>query len=207
MMRLFFACAFLSVTMFAGCASTTRPQPVHYPITSGYHSTLPLRDARILVWAKQPVLGMATTWLQTHGLTVIPPNRLGPLMTPELQNALTYTSDDMPIILRHAKSVHAALVLFADFDVTAEAASRAIGNFEPVHAVNVTVLGLNANTSEIEWKGNARYPPRPQLPADALVHLTCQALATAWGFRPGGQLEIPSGMMCTAGQTERTLAP
>src|SRR5678816_1537941 len=32
--------------------------------------------------------------------------------------------------------------------------------------------------------------------------LACQALATAWGFRPSGQLDIPSTLMCTAGQTD-----
>ena len=35
-----------------------------------------------------------------------------------------------------------------------------------------------------------------------LHDLTCQALATAWGYRPSGQLDIPSEQMCTAGMTE-----
>jgi hypothetical protein len=35
-----------------------------------------------------------------------------------------------------------------------------------------------------------------------LHELTCQALATAWGYRPSGQLDIPSEQMCTAGMAE-----
>ena len=36
---------------------------------------------------------------------------------------------------------------------------------------------------------------------DGVLHaLTCQALATAWGYRPSGQLEIPSELMCAVGK-------
>jgi hypothetical protein len=36
---------------------------------------------------------------------------------------------------------------------------------------------------------------------DNVLHaLTCQALATAWGYRPSGQLEIPSEPMCAVGK-------
>jgi hypothetical protein len=35
-----------------------------------------------------------------------------------------------------------------------------------------------------------------------LHELTCQALAAAWGYRPSGQLDIPSEQMCTAGMAE-----
>jgi hypothetical protein len=35
-----------------------------------------------------------------------------------------------------------------------------------------------------------------------LRDLTCQALATAWGYRPSGQLDIPSEQMCTAGMAK-----
>lgn len=35
-----------------------------------------------------------------------------------------------------------------------------------------------------------------------LHELTCQALATAWGYRPSGQLDIPSEQMCTTGMAE-----
>lgn len=35
-----------------------------------------------------------------------------------------------------------------------------------------------------------------------LHDLTCQALATAWGYRPSGQLDIPSEQMCSAGMMD-----
>ena len=38
---------------------------------------------------------------------------------------------------------------------------------------------------------------------DGVLHaLTCQALATAWGYRPSGQLEILSEHMCAVGTAE-----
>jgi hypothetical protein len=82
-----------------------------------------------------------------------------------------------------------------------------MGNLQPTYTVDVTVRGVNGVTNEVEWKGNAHFPPLSNPPENALVHLTCQALATAWGFRPSGQLEIPSEMMCSVGQTEPVLSP
>ena len=64
----------IGITVLAGCASPLTPSPVHYPITSGFHKTLPQRDMRILVWGKQPMIGTATVWLQRHGVTVILPD-------------------------------------------------------------------------------------------------------------------------------------
>jgi hypothetical protein len=61
----------------------------------------------------------------------------------------------------------------------------------------------NGDTS---LRGNAHYPTCVALNDKSIRSLTCQALATAWGFRPSGQLEIPSSLMCTTGETAPTPA-
>ena len=207
-MRLDIVCGLMSLALVLGCAVPRTPREVSvYPITSGFHRSLPSRDARILIWGKQPVNGMATTWIQTHGFTAVPSDHIRSFLPPELVGTLAYTSKDAPLILTHGRAAPVDLVLFADFEVSAEAASSVIGDFSSTYMMDVTVWGIDVHTSAVEWKGNAHYPPRSDLPADGLAQLTCQALATAWGFRPSGQLEIPSSMMCTAGQAEPILLP
>lgn len=50
--------------------------------------------------------------------------------------------------------------------------------------------------------GRAMIPIAMPREKDLLHALTCQALATAWGYRPSGQLEIPSESMCAVGKAE-----
>jgi len=47
--------------------------------------------------------------------------------------------------------------------------------------------------------GRAMMPVAVSREAGVLHALTCQALATAWGYRPSGQLDIPSESMCAVG--------
>jgi hypothetical protein len=67
--------------------------------------------------------------------------------------------------------------------------------------VNVSVRGLLVESGDTALRGSAHYPHCVDLSDRTFRSLTCQALATAWGFRPSGQLDIPSSLMCTAGQT------
>ena len=68
--------------------------------------------------------------------------------------------------------------------------------------VSVDVRGLSVKTGETMLRGSAHYPHCVDLSDKTLRNLSCQAFATAWGFRPAGQLDLPSAMMCTAGQTD-----
>jgi hypothetical protein len=69
----------------------------------------------------------------------------------------------------------------------------------------VEVRGLPVQTGDAtSLRGSAQYPQCVELSDKTIRSLTCQALATAWGFRPSGQLEIPSTLMCTTGQTAPT---
>jgi hypothetical protein len=62
--------------------------------------------------------------------------------------------------------------------------------------VRVTVQGLLVESGETVFRGSAHYPHCVDLSGETFRNLTCQAAATAWGFRPSGQLDIPSSLMC-----------
>ena len=66
--------------------------------------------------------------------------------------------------------------------------------------ISVTVRGFSLVSRETVFRGSAYYPHCVERTNAVYENLTCQALATSWGFRPSGQLEIPSSLACTAGQ-------
>jgi hypothetical protein len=68
--------------------------------------------------------------------------------------------------------------------------------------VNIDLRALSAESGNTVMRANAHYPHCVELSDKTLGALACQALATAWGFRPSGQLDIPSSLMCTVGQTD-----
>jgi hypothetical protein len=121
------------------------------------------------------------------------------------QSPLSDLHEGIALILGIARSLGVELVLLADSKSSPSSGYTAINR--SIHGVDVTVRGVNVRTGQIEWQGRAHYPEGIDPPADALTMLVCQALATAWGFRPGGQLAIPSKLMCTAGQTESMVSP
>jgi hypothetical protein len=74
-------------------------------------------------------------------------------------------------------------------------------NCGALYDVNVEVRGLSVENGDTTLRGTAYYPQCVDLSEKTIRSLTCQAFATAWGFRPSGQLDIPSNLMCTTGQT------
>ena len=73
------------------------------------------------------------------------------------------------------------------------------GYSHSIYGVAVTIRGVDVESSEILWSANARYARQLRgSPEDGLMRITCHALATAWGFRPPGYLEIDSESMCAA---------
>ena len=94
----------------------------------------------------------------------------------------------------------AEFVLFLEWEESKEGAL-----IEPqcgsLFYVSVHVRGLSVESEETALRGSAHYPHCVDLSEKTSRSLTCQAIATAWGFRPSGQLDIPSSLMCTAGQT------
>jgi hypothetical protein len=103
-----------------------------------------------------------------------------------------------------AKEMRAEVVLFLEHEESKEGAL-----IEPhcgaLYNVNMTLRGLWVQSGGTALRGNAHYPHCVAPTEETLRNLTCQAFATAWGYRPSGQLEIPSNLACTAGQTEPSL--
>jgi hypothetical protein len=67
--------------------------------------------------------------------------------------------------------------------------------------ITVDVQSLSVERGIRVLRGSAHYPHCVERNEQTVRQLTCQALATAWGFRSAGQLEIPSHLACTAGQS------
>jgi hypothetical protein len=177
-----------------------------YPTTDGFHHSLPPTNTRIVIWGNSPIVtGTATTWLQKRGLRVVERAKLLQLFE-EQRIRLTHTADDEGPILRVGKLLGAGMVVFTDASVTSGVVSNYSVNADgggggsvTVNSASVSIRGVDVETSEVVWNGTARYPqPSGGSPEDGLAKLTCQALATAWGFRPSGEQAISSQSMCDA---------
>ena len=174
--------------LLAGCASNPRPSGVHFPITSGSHTLLPSTQQRILLWGDPPLTKVAEAWLRSHHYShiLIPPENVHPASDREAAFTLaTELQTETVIFLERKELKEGALIeshCGARFNIT------------------VTVRGLSVGSRETVFRGTAYYPHCVDRDHEIMQNLTCQALATAWGFRPSGQLEIPSSLACTAGQ-------
>ena len=160
----------------------------HPPVTDGFVTDLPKPGTLTIVWGDDPsAVGVATTWLQKRGLSVIERSTLAVDADPQ-RTALAHTLLDEAAILQAAKKLGVQEVVFVDRG----------GDYR---APMVAVRGVHIESGRIHWSGSARYPTfetRP--PKDTIANLTCQALATAWNFRPpGSKWFISSEAMCTAG--------
>jgi hypothetical protein len=187
-----------AVLVLEGCPSKP-PPAVRFPITSGSHSVLPSAQQQILVWADPPLTDIATEWLRTHHYSnlLLPHN--APLRSPELVHNLSTRNAALTV----AQEMKAEIVLFVEREATKDGALIE-PHCGPLYYVNVEVRGLVVDNGNTSLRGNAHYPNCVALNDKSIRSLTCQALATAWGFRPSGQLEIPSSLMCTTGETAPT---
>jgi hypothetical protein len=184
-------------------------------ITDGFHHSLPPTNTRIVIWGTSPVVtGTTTTWLQKRGLRVVERAKLLQIFE-EQRIRLTHTADDEGPILMVGKLLGAGMVVFSDASVTSGVVSKysvdasgGAGGSATVHSAAVSIRGVDVETSEVLWNGVARYPQNSSsAPEDGLVKLTCQALATAWGFRPAGDQSIASQSMCLADKPITTATP
>lgn len=174
-----------------------------HPITDGFHKNLPQQNARIVVWGGYPSsTGTAMTWLQKRGLTIVERARLKQILD-EQTIRLTHTQDDEGQILRVGKLLGAETVVFVDSSFNTGATSNFSvnpsgggGHSTTIYSLSVSIRGVNVETGEVAWTGNARYP-RPVVNLDdGLTRLTCNALATAWGLRPTGEYDWKGKSAC-----------
>lgn len=173
--------------MLGGCSTV---------ITDAYRSQLPQAGTRTIIWGNDTsAVGVATTWLQKRGLLVVERSSLVKDLETEAEELvrtidLSHTLKDEAIILKVARKVNVQEVVFID---------RGGDDRAPL----VTVRGVTVETGEVHWSGIARHANFEKRPAKhTLANLTCEALATAWEFRPpGNKWFISSEGMCEAKTT------
>jgi hypothetical protein len=171
-----------------GCSPTLSPSAVHFPITNGSHTLLPSAQQRILIWGDPLLARVADKWLRSHHYSNI-------LMPPQIP----YPPSDRQVALVAAAEVNAAFVLILEREEIKEGALTQ-ASCGALFNITVDVRGLSVERGASVLRGGAHYPHCVERNEQTVRHLTCQALATAWGFRSAGQLEIPSHLACTAGQ-------
>ena len=192
-------CLLSLVLLAQGCPSKTPTAGVRFPITYGSHTTLPAAQHRILLRGDTAVSGVALEWLRSHHYSSILMPETGPFYNMPISDS----ASDRKAALAVAKEMKADFVLFVEREESKEG-TLIEPHCGPLFHVRVTVRGLVVETGETVFRGSAHYPHCVDLSGETFRNLTCQAVATAWGFRPSGQLDIPSSLMCTAGQTEPT---
>jgi len=165
------------VLLLAACSSP--------PVTDGFLVDLPKPGTLTIVWGNDPsVVGVATTWLQKRGLSIVEHSTLAVEVERE-RTEVAHTLLDEAAVNQAAKRLGVQEVVFVDRG----------GDYR---APMITVRGVHIESGQVHWSGSARYATfetRP--PKDTLANLTCQALATAWNFRPPGtKWFISSETMC-----------
>ncbi|WP_413936675.1 hypothetical protein [Nitrospira sp. BLG_1] len=179
----------LSVILLGeGCASKHPPAAIRFPITNGFHTLLPTEQQRILIWGERTLLNVTEEWLRSHHYSYI-------LSHPQIGDSAL----DREAVLSLATEQQAEFVLLLERD---ELKTGALieSHCGPRFNISVTVRGLALVSRETVFRGSAYYPHCVDRTNEVYENLTCQALATTWGFRPSGQLEIPSSLACTSGQ-------
>lgn len=187
------------VFLLQACSSEPPPSGVRYPITNGSHTVLPTAQQRILIWADPPLADVAEEWLRSHHYSTILIPHAGPLQAPQVSHRFSNRKAALAV----AEEMKAEFVLFLEEEESKEGALIE-PRCGPLFSVSVFVRGVSIESGGTALRGSAHYPHCVDLSEKTLRSLTCQALATAWGFRPSGQLDIPSSLMCTAGQTAPT---
>jgi hypothetical protein len=139
----------------------------------------------------------AMEWLRIHHYS----NLLRPHHSPLYPPRIAHDFSTRQAALAVAQEMKAEMVLFLEREATKDGALTE-PDCGPLFHVTVDVRGTSVKTGETALRGSAHYPHCVDLGAKTMHSLTCQAFATAWGFRPSGQLDIPSSMMCTTGQTQ-----
>ena len=181
-------CVVSMLLILEGCFSKPPPSGVHFPIAIGSHTLLPTEQQRILILGDPLLARVAEEWFRSHHYSSI-------LMLPQISQA---SSD-------HQGAIATAAEQNAEFVLILEREELNVGALLKPHCgslfnIHVTVRGVSVANRKTVLLGNAHYPHCIERNDKALQNLTCQALATAWGFRPSGQLEIPSHLACTVGQ-------
>jgi hypothetical protein len=170
------------ILVLAACGGTL------YPITNGTYTSLPPQGTAVAVWGvNEDAVSAAEDWLERRGLVIVPRKKL----------RASLPSDEQHVAQVAMKQVVAAAAAAGATEVVlVETAAL------PAFPASVIVHGLDAATGNEVWQASAWFAVAEVGHRDLKMDtLTCQALATLWGFRPAGYHEIPSATMCEVGKT------
>jgi hypothetical protein len=190
-------CLLSALLFLQGCPSKPAPRGVRFPITSGSHTVLPAPDEPILIWSDPPLTDLALEWLRAHQYSSV----LMPQKSPFAAHPTAHNFSTRSAALAVAREMKAKTVIVVEQQAAKEGALIE-SNCGALFHVSVDVRGQSIEGEETTLRGHAHYPHCVAPDDKTLRSLSCQAFATAWGFRPSGQLDIPSTLMCTAGQTD-----
>lgn len=172
------------IVFLSGCAPT--------PITDGYYVELPKPDTQIIVWGNNPaVVESATTWLKKRGLFTFDPSSIG--LALDLKAVRwSHTFKDEMAVIQAAQKLGAGQVVFAN----------AYGDYR---SPSVSVRAVRVENNQLLWIGSGRFSGFLKDPVnDVLTKLTCQALATAWGYRePGNKGSMTSIGLCLVDENKK----
>jgi hypothetical protein len=170
-----------------------------YPVTSGSYHHLPPPASLLVIWGKNhEAVSTASAWLQKRGFLIAERQTIETLMRMHPHHL---SEDAEEQALRSvALTAGATQVVIID---TAVAQTPPHDSFDPTlnspgrsYLRAVRIRGLDAETGEVTWNAHASFPPTDSVLEMPLEQLTCQALATVWGFRPAGYHKIASANMC-----------
>ena len=115
-------------------------------------------------------------------MSVIERSRLQQIFD-EQRLRLAHAPDKEADLLKIGQLAGATALVFAEGNVNAGRNGNA----------SVTVRAVDVETAVVLWSGNAQYTGTLAYVDYALAGLTCEALATAWGYRtPGSHLVLSS---------------
>jgi hypothetical protein len=140
---------------------------------------------------------MASEWLRAHRYSNLLMPDAHSVRSPQIVHDFSTRSAALAV----AREMKAEFVVFLEQEATKDE-TMLEANCGSRFNVSVDVRGLSTETGATALRANAHYPHCIERNDKALRALACQAMATAWGFRPSGQLDLPSNLMCTVGQTD-----
>jgi hypothetical protein len=157
-----------------------------YPVTEGSIGLLPKPPARLVIVGHDAAAAMAAeAWLLKRGLTVLDRRKMQKTMAD-----VAVESDVMndQVLLQEARTLQ------ADEIVRIETQSQS--GTDSGRSILVAIRALDVNSGLPAWEAKAAFSQTDFWYEDATAKLTCQALATVWGFRPAGYHKISSSKMC-----------
>ncbi len=184
-MHLLLLTALFFILWISGCAGSIKP------ISSGSLSDLPEPGSTAIVWGQHKgAVGETVTLLQQGGIRIVERSRLQQVFE-EQKIRLTYSTDDDAQILKVGKILGSDSIVFVETETSSSQTSQAFVNqygggsrSETVTNASVAVRGVNVETGEVMWTGNAHYPQAINNPEAGIIYLTQTAVMR--GLCPAG---------------------